>query len=62
MILQPGNYFGVSAATGDMPDHHQLFSFKVTALDGAEPPPPKVQHGNSVSGDKSSVFLHRNNC
>lgn len=47
VILQPGNYFGVSASTGDMPDHHQLFSFKITPLDNTtEDTPPVTQLGN----------------
>ena len=35
VLLPPGNYFGVSASTGDSPDHHQLFSFKITPLESA---------------------------
>lgn len=61
VILQPGNYFGVSAGTGDMPDHHQLFSFKVTPLQATEPAQPKVQPGNTVSGDETSVYLPKDN-
>jgi Legume-like lectin family len=33
VLLPPGNYFGISASTGDVPDHHQLFGFKVTPLE-----------------------------
>lgn len=61
VILQPGSYFGVSAGTGDMPDHHQLFSFKVTPLEATEPAQPKVQPGNTVSSDKTSVYLPKDN-
>ena len=61
VILQPGNYFGVSAGTGDMPDHHQLFSFKVTPLEATEPAQPNVQPENPVSEDKTSVYLFKDN-
>jgi hypothetical protein len=44
VLLQPGNFFGVSASTGDTPDHHQLFGFKVTPLEAAGNPPPAQQH------------------
>jgi hypothetical protein len=44
VLLQPGNYFGVSASTGDMPDHHQLFGFKVTPLEAAGNSPLPDQH------------------
>lgn len=43
VLLQPGNYFGVSASTGDVPDHHQLFGFKITPLEAAGNQPPN-QH------------------
>ena len=36
VMLQPGSYFGISASTADVPDQHELFSFKVTPLQ-AEP-------------------------
>jgi len=35
VLLPSGYYFGISASTGDSPDHHQLFSFKVTPLEPA---------------------------
>jgi hypothetical protein len=41
VLLQPGNFFGLSASTGEAPDHHQLFGFKVTPLEAA---PPAQQH------------------
>jgi len=44
VLLQTGDYFGVSAATGDQPDHHQLFGFKVTPLEAAGNSPAGMQH------------------
>lgn len=44
VLLQPGNYFGVSASTGETPDHHQLFGFKITPLEAAGNAPPTNQH------------------
>jgi hypothetical protein len=44
VLLQAGNFFGVSASTGESPDHHQLFGFKVTPLEAAGNTPPAQQH------------------
>jgi Legume-like lectin family len=34
--MQPGSYFGISAATGERsPDIHEIYDFKVTPLDAA---------------------------
>jgi len=43
-MLQPGNYFGLSAATGDAPDHHQLFGFTLTPLEATALDPPPVEN------------------
>jgi len=56
VILQPGNYFGVSAQTADMPDHHQLRSFKVTPLESTDTSPPAAEVTATVPAtDKVSV-------
>jgi hypothetical protein len=60
VLLQPGNYFGISAATGDQPDHHQLFDFKVTPVEatGDAAPnkiPPLAQVGVTSGRERSPV-------
>jgi hypothetical protein len=57
VLLQTGNYFGVSASTGDMPDHHQLFGFKVTPLEavGNTPRAEHVVPEASEEGQRAST-------
>ena len=38
VMLQPGNYFGISASTADVPDQHELFNFKLTPLQATPSP------------------------
>lgn len=55
VILPSGYFFGISAATGDAPDHHQLFGFKVTPLEGGAAP-PATQHEVVPSEDRPMVM------
>lgn len=62
-MLQPGNYFGLSASTGEMPDHHQLFGFSVTPLEATANADanalPVANQENPVSKDKTTVHSPR---
>ena len=48
VLLQPGSYFGISASTGAVPDHHQLFDFGVVSFDEAS-------HMETIQGKDSSA-------